>query len=75
LILQVVLDRLILQVRDDGTGFDVRKVMARAPGVAGGIGLPALRDQASAAGAKLLVRSGVLGTTLELSVGLSQGTS
>jgi two-component system NarL family sensor kinase len=75
LILQMVRDRLVLQVRDDGTGFDARQVMARAPGVAGGIGLPALREQARAVGTKLVVKSGGLGTTLELSVGLSQGTS
>jgi signal transduction histidine kinase len=73
LILQMVRDRLVLQVRDNGTGFDARQVMARTPGAAGGIGLPALREQARAIGAKLLVKSGVLGTTLELSVGLSQG--
>jgi two-component system NarL family sensor kinase len=75
LILQVVRDRLVLQVKDNGIGFDARQVMTRAPGAAGGIGLPALRDQARAIGAKLLVKSGGLGTTLELSVGLSQGTS
>jgi two-component system NarL family sensor kinase len=75
LILQVVRDRLVLQVRDNGKGFDVRQVMARMPGAAVGIGLPSLREQARAVGAKLLVKSGGLGTTLELSVGLSQGTS
>jgi two-component system NarL family sensor kinase len=75
LILQMVRDRLVLQVRDNGTGFDARQVMARAPGAEGGIGLPALREQARAIGAKLLVKSGGLGTTLELSVGLSQGPS
>lgn len=71
LILQMVGDRLVLQVRDDGTGFDSRQVMARAPGMAGGIGLPALREQARVVGAKLLIKSGRLGTTLELSVALS----
>jgi signal transduction histidine kinase len=75
LILQVVRDRLVLQVRDNGTGFDARQVMARAPGAAGGIGLPALREQARVMGAKLLVKSGSLGTTLELSVGLTQRVS
>ena len=75
LILQTVRDRLVLQVRDNGTGFDARKVMSRGTGSAGGIGLPALREQARAIGAKLLVKSGGLGTTLELSVGLSQATT
>jgi signal transduction histidine kinase len=75
LILQMVRDRMVLQVRDNGTGFDARQVLGKPPGAAGGIGLPALREQARAMGAKLLVKSGGLGTTLELSVGLSQGTS
>jgi two-component system NarL family sensor kinase len=75
LILQMVRDRLVLQVKDNGKGFDARQVMSRPHGVAGGIGLPALREQARAIGAKLVVKSGGLGTTLELSVGLSQGTS
>jgi two-component system NarL family sensor kinase len=75
LILQMVRDRMVLQVRDDGIGFDARQVMARAPGAASGIGLPALREQTRAIGAKLLVKSGGLGTTLELSVALSQGAS
>jgi two-component system NarL family sensor kinase len=73
LILQMVRDRLILQVRDNGKGFDARQVMARAAGAAGGIGLPVLREQARVIGAKLLVKSGGLGTTLELSVGLTSG--
>lgn len=75
LILQNVRDRLVLQVRDNGVGFDARKVLSRAPGAAGGIGLPALREQARAIGGKLLIKSGGLGTTLELSVGLSQASS
>jgi two-component system NarL family sensor kinase len=75
LILQMVRDRLVLQVRDNGIGFDARQVMARAPGAGVGIGLPALREQARAMGAKLLVKSGGVGTTLELSVGLPGGTS
>jgi two-component system NarL family sensor kinase len=75
LILQMVRERLVLQVRDNGIGFDARQVMARAPGAGGGIGLPSLREQARAVGAKLLVKSGGVGTTLELSVGLSRGTS
>lgn len=72
LVLQTVRNRMVLQIRDDGTGFDARQVLARAPGAGGGIGLPVLREQARAAGAKLLVKSGGLGTTLELSVGLAQ---
>jgi two-component system NarL family sensor kinase len=75
LILQMVRDRIVLQVRDNGVGFDARRVLARAPGAGGGIGLPVLREQARAMGAKLLVRSGVLGTTLELSLAVSQGPS
>jgi len=75
LILQMVRDRLVLQVRDNGAGFDARQAMARAPGAAGGIGLPALREQARVIGAKLLVKSCGLGTTLELSVGLTRGVS
>ena len=75
LILQMVRDRMVLQVRDNGTGFDARQVLTRQPGSGTGIGLPALRDQARAIGAKLLVKSGGLGTTLELSVGLSQAST
>ena len=75
LILQTVRDRMVLQVKDNGVGFDARQVLSRQPGAGGGIGLPALREQARAMGAKLLVKSGGLGTTLELSVGLSPGTS
>jgi signal transduction histidine kinase len=75
LILQTVRERMVLQVKDNGTGFDAREVLRRTTGAAGGIGLPVLRDQARAMGAKLLVKSGGLGTTLELSVGLGQAAS
>jgi signal transduction histidine kinase len=68
LILQNVRDKLVLQVRDNGVGFDARRVLSRTPGSGAGIGLPSLRDQARAMGAKLLIKSGGLGTTLELSL-------
>jgi len=75
LVLQNVRERLVLQVRDNGVGFDARKVMARSPGTGTGIGLPSLREQARALGGKLLIKSGGLGTTLELSLGLTPASS
>ena len=71
LILQNVRDKLVLQVRDNGVGFDARRVLSRVPGSGDGIGLPSLREQARALGAKLLIKSGGLGTTLELSLVIS----
>ncbi len=68
LILQTVRDKLILQVRDNGVGFDARRVLSRRPESGDGIGLPSLREQARAMGAKLLIKSSGLGTTLELSL-------
>jgi two-component system NarL family sensor kinase len=76
LILHNVRDKLVLQVRDNGVGFDARRVLSRAPGRSGaGIGLPSLQEQARALGGKLLIKSGALGTTLELSLGLTPASS
>jgi signal transduction histidine kinase len=54
--------RIVLQVRDAGSGFD-----AAAPQA--GMGLASMRDRASAAGGRLTIRSAAgLGTTVRLSM-------
>jgi two-component system NarL family sensor kinase len=55
-----------LTVEDDGVGFDSTRVLAGR--MDAGIGLQSLREEAADLGGKLLVRSGPLGTTLEVSV-------
>jgi two-component system, NarL family, sensor kinase len=61
-------DHLVLTIHDDGVGFDIARVFEGPPDVASGIGLRAIREQAAALRGKLLIRSGPLGTTLEVSV-------
>lgn len=61
-----------LTVQDDGVGFDTAHVLAGRPDSAAGIGLRSIREQAADLGGKLLVRSGPLGTTLEISVPLER---
>jgi signal transduction histidine kinase len=76
LILDNVREKVVLQVRDNGVGFDARKALSRLPGGSGGgIGLLSLREQARAIGAKLLIKSGRVGTTLELSLVCTPGSS
>jgi signal transduction histidine kinase len=67
LALTATADWVRLQIRDNGVGFDARKTMAQC-GVGSGIGLRSIQDQAFALGGKLLITSGPLGTTLEISV-------
>jgi two-component system NarL family sensor kinase len=66
-------DRVTLRVQDDGVGFDANSLLAGPPRAASGIGLRSLREQAADLGGKLLLRSGPLGTTLEISVCLEPG--
>jgi two-component system, NarL family, sensor kinase len=60
--------RLVLTVRDNGVGFDAPSLLSAPANLSGGIGLRAIREQASAIGGELTVRSGPDGTTLEVSV-------
>jgi len=60
-------DRVVLTIRDNGAGFETR-ALSGPPDLKAGIGLRSLREEASALGGKLLVRSGARGTTLEVSV-------
>jgi two-component system NarL family sensor kinase len=62
--------QLRLAVHDDGVGFDPGRALAGRPDLAAGIGLRSIREQAADLGGKLLVRSGPLGTTLEVFVPL-----
>lgn len=59
---------LTLSIRDNGAGFDASGMLARPAGLAGGIGLRSIREQAQDLGGKLFVMSGPDGTTLEVSV-------
>jgi two-component system, NarL family, sensor kinase len=60
-------DGVLLQVRDDGRGFDVAAQAEADPRVGGGYGLAGMRERAELVGGRLAVRStpGV-GTTIEL---------
>ena len=60
--------QLRLAVHDDGVGFDPARAMAGRPHISSGIGLRSIREQAADLGGKLLVRSGPVGTTLEVFV-------
>ena len=62
--------RVQLTVEDDGVGFDCTRVLSGRTAPAAGIGLQSLREEAADLGGKLVVRSGPLGTTLEVSVPL-----
>jgi two-component system NarL family sensor kinase len=61
-------DTLTICVRDDGVGFDTTPVFAGPASVGSGIGLRSIREQAAELKGKLLVTSGPLGTTLEISI-------
>jgi two-component system NarL family sensor kinase len=63
--------RIRLQVQDNGIGFDSARMFAGPADVRSGIGLRALREQATDLGGKLLIRSGPKGTTIEVSAPLS----
>jgi signal transduction histidine kinase len=64
--------RLVLTIRDNGVGFDVRRQATAPASVAAGIGLRSIREQAAAVGGKLVVESGPDGTKLEVSAPFSQ---
>ena len=59
---------LRLSIRDNGAGFDTAELLSRPAGLAAGIGLRSIREQAAELGGKLMVTSGPIGTTLEVLV-------
>ena len=59
--------RLVLTVEDDGVGFDAARLFTTPAGIASGIGLRSLREQAAALNAVFSVQTGPNGTKLELS--------
>ena len=61
-------DRVVVRIQDNGVGFDVVRLLNAPANVAQGIGLRSIREQASALGGELEIRSGAEGTGLELSV-------
>ena len=64
-------DRVILTIRDDGVGFDVAGLLRGPAGVASGIGLRSIREQAATLGGKLEIESTPAGTKLLVSVPFS----
>lgn len=75
LALEVRAARLVLTVRDDGVGFDAGRLFSDPPSPASGIGLRSIREEAASLGGRLFVRSGPDGTTLEVSVPLSESSA
>jgi signal transduction histidine kinase len=63
-------DRIVLNIKDNGVGFDVSRLMNAPANVKQGIGLRSIREQAASLGGKLEIVSGPAGTRLELSVPL-----
>jgi signal transduction histidine kinase len=61
-------DRVILNIEDNGVGFDVARLLSAPANVAQGIGLRSIREQALSLNGKLEIASGPEGTRLELSV-------
>jgi two-component system NarL family sensor kinase len=59
---------LTLTVEDNGVGFDVERLSRQPAGIASGIGLRSIREQAEALDARMHVQSGASGTTLRISV-------
>ena len=64
-------NNVVLRFEDNGVGFNSQKLLA-APGLASGIGLRAIREQAEALGGCLRIESGAGGVRLEVSVPLEQ---
>jgi len=58
--------RVVLEVVDDGVGFDPGKLESAPADVASGLGLRAIREQAAAIGGNLMLESGASGTKLVL---------
>ncbi len=69
--LEVRGNEIVLTISDNGVGFDVSRLRSEPASVSSGIGLRAIREQASSAGGKFLVESGPVGTKLKVSVPLS----
>lgn len=63
---------LVLTVRDNGAGFDAARLLAAPASLASGIGLRSIREQAAGLGARIDIRSGPAGTTLEFSAPYSR---
>ena len=63
---------LVLTVRDNGAGFDAARLFAAPASLASGIGLRSIREQAAGLGARIDIRSGPAGTTLEFSAPYSR---
>ena len=68
--LEVSGGQLVLSLRDNGVGFDARRVFSAPASVASGIGLRSIREAAQELGGRLDVESGPDGTKLVVSVGL-----
>jgi signal transduction histidine kinase len=66
--LEVHQGQLVLSIRDNGVGFDARRVFAAPPSLAAGIGLRSIRESARELGGKLEMESGPDGTKMVLSV-------
>lgn len=61
---------VVLQIVDNGVGFDVARLLNAPANVAQGIGLRSIREQAASLGGALEISSGSGGTKLELSIPL-----
>ena len=57
---------MVLNIQDNGVGFDVSRLMNAPANVSQGIGLRSLREQAASLGGRLDIVSGPAGTRLEL---------
>lgn len=66
--LEVQDGQLVLDIRDNGVGFDAQRVFSAPPSVASGIGLRSIRETAQELGGRLEVESGPNGTKLVVSV-------
>jgi len=64
-------ERLTLTIRDNGVGFDVKRILNGPVEVGSGIGLRSVREQAEAVGGTMAIESGPSGTTLIVSVAIS----
>jgi len=60
-------EQVELKIQHNGVGFDVAEVLTAPPSLGAGIGLRSIREQATALGGKLVIESGLLGTTLLIS--------
>jgi two-component system NarL family sensor kinase len=61
-------DRVILNIWDNGVGFDVARLLSAPANVASGIGLRSIREQAAALGGRLDIASSPGDTRLKLAV-------